>query len=50
MCHPGHVDQHLRDITTYADQRRTELEILTDASVRAAIRARKIYLISFAEL
>ncbi|HEY2981593.1 MAG TPA: carbohydrate deacetylase [Anaerolineales bacterium] len=50
MCHPGYVDDALRAATSYADQRAVELDVLTDPSVKEAIRARGIELISFAQL
>jgi chitin disaccharide deacetylase len=50
MCHPGHVDDGLRAITSYAEQRKVEFDVLTDPSVKEAIQARKIELISFAQL
>ncbi len=50
MCHPGHVDDGLRKITSYAEQRKVEFDVLTDPSVKAAIQARNIELISFAQL
>jgi predicted glycoside hydrolase/deacetylase ChbG (UPF0249 family) len=50
MCHPGYVDGTLLAATSYASQRKTELDILTDPSVRDAIKACGIQLISFAEL
>lgn len=50
MCHPGYVDDALRAATSYADERAAELEVLTDPSIRAALRARNIELITFAQL
>jgi predicted glycoside hydrolase/deacetylase ChbG (UPF0249 family) len=50
MCHPGYVDDHLRGVTSYAEQRQTELDILTDPAVKQAIQAKGIQLISFAQL
>jgi predicted glycoside hydrolase/deacetylase ChbG (UPF0249 family) len=50
MCHPGYVDRTLVEATSYAGQRRSELDILTDPSIREAVKARGIRLISFAEL
>jgi predicted glycoside hydrolase/deacetylase ChbG (UPF0249 family) len=50
MCHPGHVDKTLLAASSYARQRETELEILTDPSIRAGIESRGIELITFAEL
>lgn len=50
MCHPGYVDDALREVTSYAEPRAAELEILTDPAILEAIRARGIQLISFADL
>ena len=50
MCHPGYVDDGLRAITSYAEQRKTELDILTDPAVKTAIEKTGIRLISFAEI
>jgi predicted glycoside hydrolase/deacetylase ChbG (UPF0249 family) len=50
MCHPGYVDGTLINATSYASQRRTELDILTDPSVKDAVKARGIRLISFSEI
>jgi len=50
MCHPGFVDEILLAASSYAKQRKTELEILTDPAVKAAIKSHGIELITFAEL
>jgi hypothetical protein len=50
MCHPGHVDDAFVKESTYNKQRERELKILTDPSVREAIQANGIKLITFAEL
>lgn len=50
MCHPGHVDEAFVKESTYNKQRERELKILTDPSVREAIQANGINLITFAEL
>lgn len=50
MCHPGYVDAALLAGSIYARQREAELEILTDPSLKDAIRARRIELISFRDL
>jgi predicted glycoside hydrolase/deacetylase ChbG (UPF0249 family) len=49
MSHPGYANG-LAAISSYASQRENELDVLTDASVKAAIAARGIELISFAGL
>jgi hypothetical protein len=50
MCHPGYADPGLIASSGYARQRETELAILTNAEVRMAIQARRIRLVSFADL
>lgn len=50
MCHPGHVDDAFANESVYNKQRERELKILTDPSIREAIRANGIRLITFAEL
>lgn len=50
MCHPGYVDAALLAGSTYARQRQSELEILTDPRLRDEVRARRIQLISFRDL
>jgi predicted glycoside hydrolase/deacetylase ChbG (UPF0249 family) len=50
MCHPGHVDEAFAKESVYNFQRARELQILTDLSMKDAIEARGIKLITFAEL
>ncbi len=50
MCHPGYVDQIFASESSYAYQRQTELEILTDPAMRKEISRLGIELISFAQL
>ncbi len=50
MCHPGYVDEALAKESVYNFQRERELKILTDPSIKQAIQARGIELVSFAEL
>ena len=50
MCHPAVVDDELRSSSSYALPRARELEILTSAAAREAVRARRIELISFTAL
>ena len=50
MCHPGYVDAAFARESGYAYQRQTELEILTDPSLRQELEKRGIQLISFAKL
>jgi predicted glycoside hydrolase/deacetylase ChbG (UPF0249 family) len=50
MCHPGYVDDVFAKVSSYNFQRHTELEILTDPSIKQAIQARGIELITFANL
>jgi predicted glycoside hydrolase/deacetylase ChbG (UPF0249 family) len=48
MCHPGYVDEELRRTgTRLQESRQTELEILTDGSVRKLVATRGIRLISY---
>ena len=50
MCHPGYVDDAFAKESVYNFQRERELKILTDPSIKEAIKANGIQLISFAEL
>jgi len=50
MCHPGHVDEELRAGSSYADERRRELDVLVHREVRQAIQALGVKLIHFGEL
>lgn len=50
MCHPGHVDDAFVKESVYNKQRESELKILTDPSIKEAIQANAIELITFAEV
>lgn len=50
MCHPGYVDDAFVNESIYNRQRERELGILTDPSIKAALTANDIELITFAEL
>jgi predicted glycoside hydrolase/deacetylase ChbG (UPF0249 family) len=50
MCHPGYTDPILLSASSYAKQRETELEVLTDPSIRLEIGKHGIQLISFADI
>ena len=50
MCHPGYVDEGFARESSYAYQRQTELEILTDPAMRKEIDRLGIQLISFSGL
>ncbi len=50
MCHPGYVDDAFVRESSYNKQRERELKILTDPSIKDAIQARNIELITFVEL
>ena len=50
MCHPGYTDDAFAQESVYNAQRDRELKILTDPSVKEAIQANGIQLITFAEL
>jgi len=48
MCHPGYADEELRKTgTRLQESRQTELQILTDGSVRKLVATRGIRLISY---
>jgi hypothetical protein len=50
MCHPGIVDDAFASESIYNKQRNIERGILTDPSVKEAVRSSEIELISFAGL
>ena len=50
MCHPGYVDEAFVNESVYNRQRERELKILIDPSIKEAIQANGIELISFSEL
>ena len=50
MCHPGYVDETFARESSYAWQRHSELEVLTDPQMRAEIEKRGIQLVNFAQL
>jgi len=50
MCHPGYVDEAFAKESVYNFQRETELKILTDPAIKAAIQANGIDLITFGNL
>jgi hypothetical protein len=50
MCHPGYVDEAFAQESVYNFQRERELKILTDPTVKQAIEANTIELISFSDL
>ena len=50
MCHPGYVDDAFASESVYNRQRERELKILTDPSIKKAVLANGIKLITFAEL
>jgi len=50
MCHPAVVDEELRSRSGYAEARTRELDVLTNAAVRQAVRRSGIKLISFGQL
>lgn len=50
MCHPGYIDETFVKESSYNRQREREFNILTDPSIREAIQANGISLITFAEL
>lgn len=50
MCHPGYVDDAFANESIYNYQRERELKILTDPTIKEAIQANGIELITFASL
>jgi predicted glycoside hydrolase/deacetylase ChbG (UPF0249 family) len=50
MCHPGYVDDVFANESVYNYQRERELKILTDPSIKEAIQANRIQLVTFASL
>jgi predicted glycoside hydrolase/deacetylase ChbG (UPF0249 family) len=50
MCHPGYVDDAFANESVYNYQRERELKILTDPSIKEAVQANNIELITFADL
>jgi predicted glycoside hydrolase/deacetylase ChbG (UPF0249 family) len=50
MCHPGYVDDAFAKESSYNVQREIELKILTDPTIKQAIQARNIKLITFADI
>jgi predicted glycoside hydrolase/deacetylase ChbG (UPF0249 family) len=50
MCHPGYTDPILLSASSYAKQRETELQVLTDPAILQEIKENGIELISFADL
>lgn len=50
MCHPGLVDEDLRKISRYTEERETELKTLTDKRVMDYVKKSEIRLCSWKEL
>lgn len=50
MCHPAHIDDELKSISSYVKERQTELEILTCERVKKFISDNNIEMISFSSL
>jgi predicted glycoside hydrolase/deacetylase ChbG (UPF0249 family) len=51
MCHPGYVDEDLRQTPTrLQESRQTELDILTDPAIRKVVATQGIRLINFKEI
>ncbi len=50
MCHPAHVDDELRQGSTYVDAREAELAALTSPEARERLQAEGIRLVSFEAL
>lgn len=50
MVHPGYTSDELRKISSWADIREKELEILTSPEIRKVIKEEKIQLVSWASV
>jgi predicted glycoside hydrolase/deacetylase ChbG (UPF0249 family) len=50
MCHPAYVDDELRQVSSYADERARELATLIDPEVRSVLEAEEIRLEHFGTL
>jgi predicted glycoside hydrolase/deacetylase ChbG (UPF0249 family) len=50
MCHPGHADDELRAISTYADQREKELKVLTSPEAAKALARLDIQIVDWTGL
>jgi predicted glycoside hydrolase/deacetylase ChbG (UPF0249 family) len=51
MCHPGYVDEDLRKSSTrLQESRQTELEILTDKTIRKSVAELGIRLINYEQV
>lgn len=49
-CHPGIVDDRLRNISSYVDRREEELAILTSSEVKELVKSYGITLVSYRDL
>jgi hypothetical protein len=47
MCHPGRVDDELKDGSSYVVEREWEIEVLCDPGIRERVRAHGISLVGF---
>src|SRR5215471_10085087 len=47
MCHPGLVDDELRRVSRYVEERETELAVLCDPRLRESLQAESLSLCSF---
>lgn len=50
MCHPGEVDNLLRNESSYVNERKMELEILTNTEIKTWLKEKKIKLITYKNL
>ena len=50
MCHPAHVDEHLRSGSTYALEREHELAFLCDPELKTLLAREGVELVSFSKL
>ena len=50
VCHPGHVDDELRQTASYVEPREAELAALTHPSARELLNSEFIQLLNFGDL
>lgn len=50
MCHPGHVDEHLKQLSSYTYGRQEEFSVLSSSAIAEQIKREAIQLISFSDL
>jgi len=50
ICHPGHVDEELKRINPYVQERENELGILTSIDIQTLVKEQDINLISYGDI